>query len=711
VIVAENKYDLYVEAAASVTPSTPSESGGSRFHRSPSEEALLQRKRQQIVAMMQRFPFVRQSIKCSAKDFLRVDDVFLKAQQAVLYPFTPLYDLQKGRMSLQLERALIRMFRIYDMDQDGLLSDAEMERFQRQVVYLDYELVTWKKIVSRHNDPPLPSPVLSPDGKFTVTGFLVIFDVCINQNRLEKVWEALRVFGYDDELQLVLDDGDKSHSVEKNFGKDNNMSRRMAKSSSWKLSGSERRFLASLFQQFATASKPEEGNEGRDTTQHLAAQDMTRLFAIVDPPLPPWSAQRAPTLLQNAWAQPKQYFSSSSKGNSSPASSSLSDEQTHHQNPPSSPTDAHNPLSSSGVSILSASDSLPSVGSVAAATTASTSLSQKPMDLMEWMGHWHLLAATAPRVTKQELFRLGYMDHHHRLQRSRKSGQGPTGSLPYRSQEIRVLVVGNSQKTKVLHSICCADPSAGGLGSPTSSVCSSLASTIKISGRVGISSPEISQTHLKLKRNRSKHRKSTPTQSRAEEVVTHFVFIDVPESSVPDVFVESSTRDAYDMVALVFDVTDVSTLEYCQTLERKFLRDDMPRVFMAANLDKLGENDPAKASVIRAATQHCTAAELEGQPLLFSLSALTGESLEGSESNAREAFLDILARSYLRREPGIVGLQSSPYEAQKRRRDQLVKGIGLGFLVVIGVGICSLALFKSWFFTSSAPTPTSTRKK
>jgi GTPase SAR1 family protein len=73
VIVAENKMDLF----------RPSSSAAM------TDEQALARKRQQIVSLMQRFPFVRQCIKCSAKNLLRVDDVFLKAQQAVLYPFTP----------------------------------------------------------------------------------------------------------------------------------------------------------------------------------------------------------------------------------------------------------------------------------------------------------------------------------------------------------------------------------------------------------------------------------------------------------------------------------------------------------------------------------------------------------------------------------------------------------------------------------------------
>lgn len=97
VIIAGNKMDLF----------RPSNSAGM------TDEQALARSRQQIVSLMQRFRFVRQCSKCSAKNLLRVDEVFLKAQQAVLYPFTPLYDLETGRLTDNCQRAFTRIFRMY----------------------------------------------------------------------------------------------------------------------------------------------------------------------------------------------------------------------------------------------------------------------------------------------------------------------------------------------------------------------------------------------------------------------------------------------------------------------------------------------------------------------------------------------------------------------------------------------------------------------
>lgn len=76
---------------------------------------------------------------------------------------------------------------LYDRDNDGLLSNAEIDAFQNQTFHVplvERDLAGWKKVVSRNN--PTDEAVVR-DGKFTVsvTGFLAIFDVFISQNLLD----------------------------------------------------------------------------------------------------------------------------------------------------------------------------------------------------------------------------------------------------------------------------------------------------------------------------------------------------------------------------------------------------------------------------------------------------------------------------------------------------------------------------------------------
>ena len=62
-------------------------------------------------------------IECSAFYDRNVKSVLNCAQRAVLYPLSPLYDLEHKKISLNFEKALIRIFRILDKDLDGKIHD------------------------------------------------------------------------------------------------------------------------------------------------------------------------------------------------------------------------------------------------------------------------------------------------------------------------------------------------------------------------------------------------------------------------------------------------------------------------------------------------------------------------------------------------------------------------------------------------------------
>ena len=169
----------------------------------------------------------------------------------MLYPITPsLYNLIEGRLGEKCKQALTRIFRIFDVDTDGLLSDSELNMFQYHVFnspLVEGDIAGWKKVVSKNSSMSRSAneqtdPVVH-DGKFTVAGFLSIFDLFICQNRLEIPWGVLRTFGYDDDLDLhipedILDD------------------------QGWKLSTSAMHWLSSIFYQFDGDSDGVlEGNE------------------------------------------------------------------------------------------------------------------------------------------------------------------------------------------------------------------------------------------------------------------------------------------------------------------------------------------------------------------------------------------------------------------------------------------------------------------
>lgn len=72
-------------------------------------------------------------VECSAKGYMNLIDVVYCAQRAVLYPVSPLFDSINKLLKPEYERALLRIFRICDKDQDGYLNDYELCEFQTEV--------------------------------------------------------------------------------------------------------------------------------------------------------------------------------------------------------------------------------------------------------------------------------------------------------------------------------------------------------------------------------------------------------------------------------------------------------------------------------------------------------------------------------------------------------------------------------------------------
>jgi mitochondrial Rho GTPase 1 len=605
------------------------------------DEQVLARSRQQIVSLMQRFRFIRQCIKCSAKNLLRVDEVFLKAQQAVLYPFTPLYDLDMGRLSEDCQRAFTRIFRMYDRDHDGLLSHSELDRFQNETFHVpvyERDLTGWKKVVARNN----PNEEVVRDGKFTVAGFLAIFDVFISQNRLDVPWQALRTFGYDDNLNLQVPD-----SVYQGIER-----------ASWSLSSSARRFLTDLFHQFDS-----------DHDGVLSLDDMDAIFAILpEPSLPPWHPIRSGELFGESFSLPKMPTAELPRTESSGDASVLNISQS---------------LSASGITIVSG-ESFPSVdmSSVERANLVST-----PLTYLDWMGLWHASAGISPATTRAELFRLGHVEdgRSNKRRRGKKKAVQPalemTPDSLLSSREVRVLILGSpsSGKTALINSWSQRpkDPL----------------------DTKHTKHPETTNTFVRLKRKKSK----TGKNDEYETVVVHFVMTEVPEAEAESQIKRQRqlsqilSKGGCDLVVLAFDSTNSASLAYAKHLESSLLNEELARVYVATKTDQSRQSNEADrdannehddedwhpATVIDEASIHCRELDLE-LPLVTS-AAGTAEGREQARSQA----LSHLARCCLE-ESGLERLRSKPHEERKRReaskrrnRKMIWFGVSVGVAVAV----------------------------
>ncbi|XP_028822297.1 mitochondrial Rho GTPase 2 isoform X2 [Denticeps clupeoides] len=155
-----------------------------------------------ILPIMNQFSEIETCVECSARNLKNISELFYYAQKAVLHPTAPLYDPEDKQLKPLCVRALSRIFSISDQDNDRVLSDAELNCFQKSCfgnplapqALEDVKTVVWKNT----SDGIL-------DNGLTLNGFLFLNTLFIQRGRHETTWTILRRFGYDDTLELTDD--------------------------------------------------------------------------------------------------------------------------------------------------------------------------------------------------------------------------------------------------------------------------------------------------------------------------------------------------------------------------------------------------------------------------------------------------------------------------------------------------------------------------
>lgn len=169
---------------------------------------------------MEEYPEIETCIECSAKTLKNISEMFYYAQKAVLHPTAPIYSVEnsdvitlihancsriifnKFQLTEACQKALVRIFKICDIDCDGLLNDIELNNFQTRCFNapLQPQVLDDVKAVLRKN---------SDDGVYqncvTLKGFLYLHSLFIQRGRNETTWTVLRKFGYNDHLNMAKD--------------------------------------------------------------------------------------------------------------------------------------------------------------------------------------------------------------------------------------------------------------------------------------------------------------------------------------------------------------------------------------------------------------------------------------------------------------------------------------------------------------------------
>lgn len=149
--------------------------------------------------LLDQWPSVAWAATCSSVN-LDVDAIFNAAATAVNHPSLPLFDAQGG-WSARCLCALRRVFRIHDLDGDGLWTDEDMQAMQQACFEIP---LTARDLRDTKRQLHLLGGATAND-RITFRGFLAIIDMCVTKG-LVVLWTILRRYGYDDELALHVDE-------------------------------------------------------------------------------------------------------------------------------------------------------------------------------------------------------------------------------------------------------------------------------------------------------------------------------------------------------------------------------------------------------------------------------------------------------------------------------------------------------------------------
>ncbi|XP_069604844.1 mitochondrial Rho GTPase 1 isoform X1 [Ranitomeya imitator] len=153
-----------------------------------------------VLPIMNQYSEIETCVECSAKNLKNISELFYYAQKAVLHPTGPLYCPEDKELKPACVKALTRIFKISDLDNDGILNDSELNFFQRTCFHIplaSQALEDVKNVVRKNVHDGVSGNGL------TLKGFLFLHTLFIQRGRHETTWTVMRRFGYDDNLELT----------------------------------------------------------------------------------------------------------------------------------------------------------------------------------------------------------------------------------------------------------------------------------------------------------------------------------------------------------------------------------------------------------------------------------------------------------------------------------------------------------------------------
>ena len=154
---------------------------------------------EEMLPVMSEFKEIDSCIRTSAREHHNVNEAFFLCQKAVTNPIAPLFDSKESVLKPACSSALERIFHLCDRDQDGSLSDDEMQQFQNKCFGKPLPVPDLDSIKSTISTIS-PNNVIETG--ITAPGFLALNRIFADKGRHETIWTILRTFHYSNSLSL-----------------------------------------------------------------------------------------------------------------------------------------------------------------------------------------------------------------------------------------------------------------------------------------------------------------------------------------------------------------------------------------------------------------------------------------------------------------------------------------------------------------------------
>jgi len=157
-----------------------------------------------ITPLIMKFKQVEMGIECSAKAYIKLIDVVFWAQRAVLFPIAPLQDPITKELKPDFEKALLRIFRIWDKDFNGYLDDWEIGDLQTNVFNSDLlpcHIDGLKEFLLQKCDSDKYTREDAANG-LNFEAFKSLQTIFIKKMKLQTSWLILEHYGYNEKLRI-----------------------------------------------------------------------------------------------------------------------------------------------------------------------------------------------------------------------------------------------------------------------------------------------------------------------------------------------------------------------------------------------------------------------------------------------------------------------------------------------------------------------------